>query len=201
MWSGKAMEENNTAKKHPEPTKSKVPKRISPLKQVQDQMKWNLERLNRAFARCNSKRFFDFLTVGTSNKKPEELMHLLKLPVFSCNHLVDVRNNPFSVHTPYWNKTPVSELCKVAGITYVHEPNLGVPSNIRKLLFSGQMTNDQLFSWYDNNVLVESNMEKIVQQIRDNNVAFMCTEIGPSYCHRHRIALKLENLGYISFDL
>lgn len=197
------MVEDKTAEKSPEPTEVKVKiKAISPLQQVRDQAKWNLERLNKAFTRRDSKRFFDFLTVGTGNKKPEELLTLLRLPVFSCNQLIDVRNNPYSMHTPYWNKGPVSELCKAAGIIYVHEPNLGVPSNIRKLTYSGQMTSDQFFSWYDSSILSESNVERMGETVRNNNVAYMCTEIGPSYCHRHRIALKLEEkFGYVSFDL
>lgn len=182
--------------------KPEKPKKPSPLEQIKSQRNWNLERLNKAFLRNNPRRFFDFLTVGTSNKKPEELLSLFKLPIFSCNYLVDIRSNPSSRHTPYWNKDNISELCKKETIQYVHRSNLGVPSNIRKLLYSGQMSHDQFFSWYDSNILVPENLQEIVEVVRNNNAAFMCTEIGPTFCHRHRVALKLEEtFGYISFDL
>ena len=191
-------------KKDAKPTESikLKPKRISPFEHIRSQRKWNLERLNRAFMRRNFKRFFDFFTVGTSNKKPWELLNLFKLPVFSCNLLIDIRSNPYSRHAPDWNKNNLSELCKVKDIGYVHMPNLGTPSAIRKLLYSGQMTYEQFFLWYDANILLQKNLEEIVEIVRNNNAAFLCTEIGPTYCHRHRIALKLEeNLGYVSFDL
>jgi uncharacterized protein (DUF488 family) len=181
--------------------KPKRPK-TSPMDQLRSQRNWNLTRLNKAYLRPKQRRFFDFLTVGTSNKKPEELLNSFKLPVFSCNCLIDIRNNPNSIHTPYWNKNNISQLCGNQGIHYLHKPNLGVPSNIRKLLFSGQMSEKQFFSWYDNNVLSEENVEEIIELVKNNNVAFMCTEIGPTYCHRHRLALKLEeSLGYVSFDI
>ncbi len=185
-----------------QPIKPQKPKKLSPLEQIKSQRNWNLERLNKAFLRSNPMRFFDFLTVGTSNKKPEELLRVLKFPIFSCNYLVDIRSNPNSRHTPYWNRNNVSELSKHEAIQYIHRPNLGVPSNIRRLLYSGQMNYEQFFSWYDSNVLVPENLQEILEIVRNNNAAFMCTEIGPAFCHRHRIALKLEEtLGYISFDL
>lgn len=178
------------------------PLKVSSLEHVKSQRKWNLERLNKAFLRGNQKRFFDFLTLGTGNKKPAELIELLKLPIFSCNYLVDIRSNPNSRHTPYWNRNNISELCRAASITYVHRPNLGVPSNVRRLLYSGQMSYEQFFSWYDTTILNKANLEEVAEIIKDKNSAFMCTEIGPKFCHRHRLALKLEEShGYISFDL
>jgi uncharacterized protein (DUF488 family) len=178
------------------------PKKMSPLDHMRSQRTWNLERLNKAFLRPKGNRFFDFITVGTSNKRPEELLELFKLPIFSCNYLIDIRNNPNSMHTPYWNKNNISKLCETNGISYIHKPNLGVPSNIRKLLFSGQMNDEQFFSWYDDSVLTQENMQQVVDLVKTSNVSFMCTEIGPTYCHRHRVALRLENCcGYISFDL
>lgn len=178
------------------------PKPISPQEHFRSQREWNLIRLNKAFLRNHVSRFFDFLTLGTSNKKPEMLVDMLKLDIFSCNWLIDVRNNPNSIHTPYWNKNNVSQVCAARGIGYQHEPSLGVPSNIRKMLYSGVMSYKQFFEWYDNNILVGRNLDKIKEVTRNSMVAFMCTEIGPDYCHRHRIALKLESdLDYISYDL
>jgi len=179
----------------------KKPK-ISPLDQLRSQRNWNLARLNKAFLRPREIRLFDFLTVGTSNKKPEELLQAFKLPVFSCYNLIDVRNNPNSMHTPYWNKNSILQLCKSEGIQYLHRPDLGVPGNIRKLLFSGEMSYEVFFSWYDKNILTQENLQQMAEMIRSNSVAFMCTEIGPTYCHRHRIAIRLEeSFGYVSFDL
>ena len=183
-------------------SKTPKPKVISPLEHFRSQREWNIERLNRAFARKGHSRFFDFLTVGTSNKKPESLIYMLKLGVFSCDWLIDVRSNPNSIHAPFWNKSNVSQLCATKGINYLHRPLLGVPSNIRKRLHSGEMTYQQFFEWYDTNVLVGKNLEEVIELTKNSVIAFMCTEIGPNYCHRHRIALRLESeFGYISYDL
>jgi hypothetical protein len=45
-------------------------------------------------------------------------------------------------------------------------------------------------------------LREVVDLARTKSVSFMCTELGPTYCHRHRLALRLEsNLGYVSYDL
>jgi uncharacterized protein (DUF488 family) len=182
-----------------QPSKPKV---ISPLEHFRSQREWNIDRLNRAFARRDSCRFFDFLTVGTSNKKPEALVNIMKLPIFSSDWLIDIRSNPNSIHTPLWNKNSLSQFCATKGINYLHKPSLGVPTNIRKMLYSGMMTYPQFFEWYDANILVGENLEEVIELTKKSVTAFTCTEIGPNYCHRHRIALKLESeFGYISYDL
>ena len=170
--------------------------------QLRSQRSWNLERLNRAFLRDRSDRFFDFLTAGTSNKTPEELTDILKRKVFACNCLIDVRSNPNSRHTPYWNKSSMSKLLEKEGITYLHKPELGVPTEIRRQLYSGKTSHQEFFAWYDSNVLTLSRLGEISKLVKDFAVTFLCTEVGPTYCHRHRIALKLEAKGqYVSFDL
>lgn len=178
------------------------PKAISLGEQLKSQRTWNVERLDRAFSRKRSGRVFDFLTAGTGNKRPEELVAMMVTPVFSCYCLVDVRNNPNSRHTPYWDKNRISQLLAKRGIEYIHVPDLGVPSEIRKRLRSGEMSYDQFFSWYDGNILSSAKFEEVAELAKRRVVTLLCTEVGPTYCHRHRIALKLESkLGYVSFDL
>lgn len=170
--------------------------------QLRSQRAWNIDRLNRAFMRTRNSRFFDFFTTGTSNRRPEELVDILRRDVFSCKCLVDVRNNPNSRHTPYWNKSNISKLLEDKGVTYLHRPELGVPTDIRKQLYTGVMSHGEFFSWYDSYVLSSANFDEITKLVKDFRATFLCTEVGPEYCHRHRIALKLESeFGYISYDL
>ena len=181
------------------PTK---PKPVLLSVQLSSQRLWNLERLNRAYLRTRSNRFFDFLTAGTNNKRPEELVDVLKREIFSCKYLVDVRSNPNSRHTPYWNRSSISKLFEEKGIAYLHKPELGVPTEIRRQIHSGKMSYQKFFAWYDGNVLSPPKMEEISGLVKHSVVTFLCTEVGPTYCHRHRIALKLEAENqYISFDL
>jgi hypothetical protein len=182
-----------------------VPARPKPILlsvQLRNQRKWNEDRLNRAFLRNRPTRFFDFLTAGTSNRRPEELVDTMKREVFSCKRLVDVRSNPNSRHTPYWNKNQISNLLRDRGIDYLHKPELGVPTSIRKQLNSGSISYTEFFSWYDSNVLSQASLDEVANLVQNSSLVFLCTEVGPEFCHRHRIALKLESLfGYISYDL
>jgi uncharacterized protein (DUF488 family) len=172
------------------------------LEHLRSQRKWNLERLDKASRRDGKMRFFDFLTVGTSGKRPEDLIAVRSLSTFRFTHLVDIRDNPNSVHTPYWNKASIAQFFEKEGVRYLHYPDLGVPAAIRKQLFSGEMSREEFFAWYDRNVLHMEKVQQIADLVKDNYVVLLCTELGPTYCHRHRLALKLESAyGYISYDL
>ena len=174
------------------------PKPIALGENLRSQRNWNIERLDRSFNRLGStNRFFDFLTTGTSNKRPDELVSILKKRIFSCNRVIDVRNNPNSRHTPAWNKKSVLELFGTSGIEYLHS-RFGVPREIRQKLYSGEMSVRSVLLWYDANVLEVAKLDAVAEMVKGSMVVFLCTEVSPLYCHRHRIALRLESdFGYI----
>lgn len=169
---------------------------------LRSQRSWNFDRLDRTFARQREGRLFDFVTAATASRTPQELIAALKKPVFSCGRLVDVRNNPNSQHIPHWNKNAISGLFSKAGIEYVHRPDMGVPAEQRRRLHSGAIGYPEFFRWYDSNVLTDGRVAEARAYVDGTGAAFLCTEVGPTYCHRHRIALALESrFGYIGFDL
>ena len=148
---------------------------------------WNLERVGK----------FDFYTIGYEKKKIEQFLELLKKA--KIRTLVDARKNPVSQYKLEFNKEKLMETLRKQDIKYVHYPKLGVPSDMRRKL--GE-TRDYgwFFKQYDENVIPRLD-EEVDLEILDYPIAIMCVELDPTKCHRHRIALALEERGLRSYDL
>ena len=154
--------------------------------QIFNKTMWNLRRLGD----------FDFYTVGYEKKTIEQFLKLLEAK--KVGTVLDVRKNPVSQYKPEFSKQNLAKTLKKRGINYEHYPELGVPTEIRRRL---EDTEDfeQFFNWYDKNVvskLAEVDFEKLGYPI-----AIMCVEYDPTKCHRHRIALALEERGLKGIDL
>jgi hypothetical protein len=161
-----------------------------PVESLEDQIfnkiMWNLSRIGD----------YDFYTIGYEKRTYEQFLSILKAKKIAT--LVDVRKNPVSQYKEEFNKEYLAESMRKNGIKYVHRPELGVPSEVRRKL---EETGD--YSWffkeYDRNTaseLTKLNLKDFTQP-----VAFMCVELDPTRCHRHRIALELEKRGYRGYDL
>lgn len=155
--------------------------------QIFNKIMWNLERIGD----------FDFYTIGYEKKTIEQVIELLKRA--KAKTLVDVRKNPVSQYKPDFNKVKLKETLKSNGISYVHYPELGVPSEIRRKL--GE-TGDYawFFKEYDVNILPELEGNADLKPL-GYPIAIMCVELDPTRCHRHRIALALEKKGLRGYDL
>ena len=174
-------------------------KEVSPLLQASAQRDWNLPRLSLLVGR--RKASFDFLTAGSSGRTPHALLDQSALPVFGVGAWIDIRATPFSRHTPLWNKAALEPLVRSRGIDYRHRPDLGVPSEVRNRFRRAERTYADLFSWYDDWISSEATLESL-DDLRARRPLFLCTELGPTFCHRHRLALRLEKRwSALSFDL
>ena len=174
-------------------------KEVSLLVQSVAQRSWNIDRI---FRLTSSKRAcFDFTTAGSSGRDPTSLLDLMKSPLFDSRLIVDIRASPFSQHTPSWNRPTLSSLASSEGIEYLHMPDLGVFSDMRKKLASGELSHEELFDWYDRNVATDQRLVELGTLVRRRPL-FLCTEHGPTYCHRHRLALAFERkYGLVSYDI
>lgn len=161
-----------------------------PTESLEDQIfnktMWNLSRIGD----------YDFYTVGYEKRTFEQFLSILKARKVAM--LVDVRRNPVSQYREEFNKEFLAESMRKNGIKYVHHPELGVASEVRrKLEETGDY--DWFFKEYDQKTAPELN--KLNLKDFTHPVAFMCVELDPTKCHRHRIALELEKRGYRGFDL
>jgi uncharacterized protein (DUF488 family) len=108
--------------------------------------------------------------------------------------LVDVRKNPLSMKYGF-SKTKLSDFTKLAGIKYIHIPDLGIPSNLRRDLNSAADYR-KLFDFYSSQILPDRTqaLEELKKIVSDQSrVAITCFEADYHFCHRHKVAEYLEN--------
>jgi len=164
-----------------------------PLKaQFHKKMLWNLKRI--------STGNFDFFTTGSSQKDPEYLVELMK--EVGAKLLIDIRKNAKSIYRPEFNDNALEHIFKEAGLDYYHWPEYGVPKLIRNQLATSKITIKEFFNHYDEEILTKEKIEKLRKEIeKKGKIVFLCSEVNPEDCHRHRVALALEAKGLNSFDL
>lgn len=155
--------------------------------QIHNKTMWNLKRSTK----------YDIYTIGYEKRSINQYIELLK--VASIKTLIDARKNPISQYKPDFNRDNLKKILQNNNIKYIHLPELGVPTEIRKQLTINS-NYEWFFNWYDDNVIPILNnkapeLEKMVP------IAFMCTEFDPTKCHRHRIALWFEKRGQKTLDL
>ncbi|MEI9811329.1 MAG: DUF488 domain-containing protein [Acidobacteriota bacterium] len=171
------------------PQANRLPLPTAPVKQQLAQKAfWNDER---------SAEHADFFTIGYSGRKTEDILEALKR--HGVQTLVDIRQNPVSMYRPELSKGNLSKMLQENDLRYEHIPDLGVPRDIRaKAIETG--SRDVIWSWYDANLIGLLNLHGFLNSF-EHPVAFMCTEIDPHECHRHRLSLALEAMGLNGFDL
>lgn len=161
-------------------------------KRERDQSKvdWNLSR---------SPDGADFYTVSYEGRKIDEL--LSTLVEAGVRTLLDVRHSPVSMYRPEMSKKNLAQAVKKAGLSYLHIQEWGVPRDVRSRAIE-KGSREPIWKWYDNSV-VEKFFAKNLHRFMnlDHPVAMMCVEHDPTECHRHRIAIALEEKGLKGFDL
>ncbi|MFI5364560.1 MAG: DUF488 family protein [Candidatus Binatia bacterium] len=174
----------------PQQHRLKLPS-ASTRKQVEHKALWNEARAAGAA---------DFFTIGYTGRKLDELIECM-LAAGVCS-LIDIRQNPVSMYRPELSKANLRRRIEEYGISYLHLPELGVPRDIRaKAIDAGNR--EPIWDWYDEHVVrpyVGRNLHRFLNGA-DHPVAFMCVELDPRECHRHRLFLALEEWGLRGFDL
>ena len=142
----------------------------------------------------------DFFTLGYTGRKVEDMLTLLSEA--GVRTLVDIRQNAVSMYRPELSKTNLRRVVERGGMRYVHYPELGVPRDIRARAISAG-SRSVIWDWYDEQVAsryCSQNLHRFFNGI-EHPAAYLCVEIDPHECHRHRLALALEALGLMGFDL
>jgi uncharacterized protein (DUF488 family) len=142
----------------------------------------------------------DFFTIGYSGRSPQEFIE--SLAAAGVRSLIDIRFTPISQYRPEFSKGNLRQSLESRGIAYVHRPDLGVPRDIRGTVV-GTNSRAPIWDWYDKMVVPSYaglNLDNFFNSA-DHPVAFMCTELDPTACHRHRLAIALEHFGLRGFDL
>lgn len=139
----------------------------------------------------------DFFTIGYTKRTIESFVAVLVDAGVST--VIDVRHTPVSMYKPDFSKTNLAQHLAAAGIAYVHLRHLGVPRDIRgRAAVTGSRA--AIWEWYDDHVIPRLSLYYFFNSAT-HPVALLCTELDPTACHRHRLALSLEARGLRGFDL
>ena len=118
---------------------------------------------------------------------------LNKLIMNNIQAVVDIRNNPQSMKYGF-SKKSFSDYIKKAGMTYIHIPELGIPSAIRKGL-GIKVSYEQLFRLYETDILhiQQGATAHLLDLIATYpRVALVCFEADHHFCHRHTLVEYLQ---------
>jgi uncharacterized protein (DUF488 family) len=168
----------------------KLPEKTK-TEQRQSKIAWNAEH-------CTSEP--DFYTIGYSGRGIDEFVRVIKNANIAT--IVDIRFSPVSRFKPEFSKNNLKRKLETNGVMYIHRPEWGVPRDIRAFSI-GKETRDDIWDWYDTYILptiITRNLDGFFNSM-EHPVAFMCVEYDPTECHRHRIFLGLERLGFTGCDL
>lgn len=118
---------------------------------------------------------------------------LNKLIANNITVVVDVRNNPQSMKYGF-SKKSFKQYIESAGMKYIHIPELGIPSAMRKGL-GESVSHKTLFEAYETKLL--PNHEAEIKQLidltnQDERIALVCFESDHNFCHRHTLIEHLQ---------
>lgn len=114
--------------------------------------------------------------------------YLNKLVLNNIKLVIDVRKNPISMKFGF-SKTRLKNYLDSLAIKYIHLPELGIPSKLRKDLETAE-SYKKLFVYYSNEILPKQldaidRLKNYVQEY--GRVALTCFEKEHYNCHRSRI--------------
>ena len=118
-------------------------------------------------------------TVGHSNSSFEKFSALLVQNGITA--VADVRSTPHSAYNPHFNREPLAESLKAAGIAYVF---LGDELGARRLepeCYRGRRVD---FSLVSRSSLFYRGLNRVAEGLKTHSIALMCAEKEPLECHR-----------------
>ena len=118
---------------------------------------------------------------------------LNKLISNNISVVVDVRNNPHSMKYGF-SKKSFKQYVESAGMKYIHLPELGIPSSMRKGLGT-RVSHKNLFQMYETKLLPDQ--EEVQKQLLSliteySRIVLVCFEANHHFCHRNTLVEYLQ---------
>ena len=121
----------------------------------------------------------ELYTVGHSNHTLETFLGLLR--GHEIQAICDVRSAPYSAYTPHFNREPLREALKRAGIQYGYRgKELGGRADDPSCYAEGQVQYDRLAD----TTLFRHGLARLQRGMETRRIALMCSEKVPLMCHR-----------------
>jgi uncharacterized protein (DUF488 family) len=115
--------------------------------------------------------------------------------------LIDVRHHPVARRYGFHGRT-LAGLCRKLGIEYVHLPQLGIPSHLRRNL---RLPEDYAALFADDERYLEEHddeVRRVADIMREKLSVLVCMEADPDRCHRTRLARQIAGIaGLAARDL
>jgi uncharacterized protein (DUF488 family) len=131
-------------------------------------------------------------TIGFTRKSMREFVELLRSA--NINRLVDIRLRPVSQYSGFAKKDDLEFLLELLGIQYVHTRDLAPTDE----LLDSYRSNDNWGNYQRQfmTLLKDRKPDALLNQLitPGMNVAFLCTEDVPDYCHRRLVAEYAKHL-------
>jgi uncharacterized protein (DUF488 family) len=118
-----------------------------------------------------------------------------RLIATGMQRLIDVRNNPVARRYGF-HKSTLTRLCEKVQIEYLHLPELGIRSELRRNLWS-QADYDDLFDTYQKCTIGDqlSAVQRVARLAREKASVLVCMEADPRCCHRTRLAESVAGIA------
>jgi uncharacterized protein (DUF488 family) len=119
---------------------------------------------------------------------------LNKLIANNITMVVDVRNNPQSMKYGF-SKKSFKQYIESAGMKYIHIPELGIPSSMRRGLGTS-VSHESLFRKYETELLPnhEEAQKQLLNLIEEySRIVLVCFEADYHCCHRNTLVEHLNN--------
>lgn len=121
----------------------------------------------------------NIFTIGHSTHNAEAFLALLRQ--HGIEALADVRSSPFSRFNPQFNREPLDQSLKAAGIRYVFlGKELGARTDDRSCYINGRVQYARLAQ----TARFQNGLDRVIQGAAKYRVALMCAEKEPLECHR-----------------
>jgi uncharacterized protein (DUF488 family) len=134
-------------------------------------------------------------TVGHSTRPIQEFIALLR--AHGVCQLADVRTIPRSLHNPQFAQDQLAPALELAGIRYVHLPDLGGLRRAHRDSVNGAWRNASFrgYADYMQTPAFATAIGSLIDRAREQPTAIMCAEAVPWRCHRSLIADALLARG------
>lgn len=141
------------------------------------------------------------LTIGHSTRAIDEFIELLR--AHEVTRLVDVRTVPRSRHNPQFNRDQLPVSLGVAGISYLHLPELGGLRRTSADSLNTGWRNTSFRGYADHMQTAEFNraVDQLIELSKHDRLVLMCAEAVPWRCHRSLIADALLVRGISTEDI
>ncbi|MEK6320247.1 MAG: DUF488 domain-containing protein [Acidobacteriota bacterium] len=136
-------------------------------------------------------------TIGHSTRLIDDFIEALASE--NITSLVDVRSFPSSKRLPHFNQRELSEALAVAGLEYMHLPELGGRRPARKDSPNTAWQNPGLrgYADYMETEAFRAGIDRLLEVAASQRTAIMCAEAVWWRCHRSLISDYLKSKGVI----